>query len=425
MVYAVSGLTLCGVIACILKNRQVGRTHKFSLYWVVALAGALLLLAVGPLSPGEVGAALTADRGLNPLKILLLFLSLSGLSVFLDEAGFFGWLSARAVRRSGGSQKKLFFGIYALVSVLTVFTSNDIIILTFTPFLCYFAARAEVDPRPYLFAEFAGANTFSMLLIFGNPTNVYIASAFSADFVHYFLVMALPTLCAGSAVTLVLYLLFRKELSRPISCADVGEVQMDRGLAAVGCAVLGACILLMALSSYIGLEMEWISLGGCLLVFAAALFRGKAGLDRIWGTLKRLPWALVPFLLGMFVVVTELDAVGLTAAVGSLLAGLPEVFGYGLASFFCCSLINNIPMSVLFTQILTAAGAGEGGMFAVVIGSNLGALFTPVGALAGIMWMRMASGTGVRIGFGKFTAVGALVSLPALLAALGALALVL
>ena len=74
---------------------------------------------------------------------------------------------------------------------------------------------------------------------------------------------------------------------------------------------------------------------------------------------------------------------------------------------------------------LTAAGAGEGGMFAVVIGSNLGALFTPVGALAGIMWMRMASGTGVRIGFGKFTAVGALVSLPALLAALGALALVL
>ena len=424
MVYAVSGLTLLGVIACILKNVQIGRRHPFSLYWVAALAGALLLLAVGPLSLGEVGAALTADRGLNPLKILVLFLSLSGLSVFLDSAGFFGWLSVLAVKRAGGNQKKLFFGLYALVSVLTVFTSNDIIILTFTPFLCYFAARAQVDPRPYLFAEFAGANTFSMLLIFGNPTNVYVASAFSVDFVRYFLVMALPTLCAGLTVTAILYLLFRKELSKPIVCGEIEEVRPDRVLSAVGCTVLGICILLMAVSSYIGLEMEWISLGGCLVLFAIALSRGRRGAARVVWTIRRLPWALVPFLLGMFVLVTELDAVGATVALGGWLSGLPEIPGYGLSSFFCCSLINNIPMSVLFTQILTAAGAGEAGMFAVIVGSNLGALFTPVGALAGIMWMRMASGTGVRIGFGKFTAVGAVVSLPALLVSLGVLMLI-
>jgi arsenical pump membrane protein len=67
---------------------------------------------------------------------------MTAFSVFLDELGFFRVLASAALHRAGSSQKILFFILYFTVSILTVFTSNDIIILTFTPFICAFARRA-------------------------------------------------------------------------------------------------------------------------------------------------------------------------------------------------------------------------------------------------------------------------------------------
>ena len=65
---------------------------------------------------------------------------------------------------------------FFLISVLIIFTSHDIIILTFTPFLCYFCKRCKISPLPYLIRKFVAANTWSSLLIIGNPTNIYLAS---------------------------------------------------------------------------------------------------------------------------------------------------------------------------------------------------------------------------------------------------------
>ena len=77
------------------------------------------------------------------------------------------------------------FSLRSLVSVLTVFTSNDIIVLTFTPFICHFAKSARIDPLPYLVSEFVAANTWSMALIIGNPTNIYLMSGTGISFLSY------------------------------------------------------------------------------------------------------------------------------------------------------------------------------------------------------------------------------------------------
>lgn len=80
---------------------------------------------------------------------------------------------------------------------MTVFTSNDVIILTFTPPICIFAKKAKISPLPFLFGEFIAANTWSMALIVGNPTIVYLAQSAGITFVEYVSVMALPTLAGG------------------------------------------------------------------------------------------------------------------------------------------------------------------------------------------------------------------------------------
>lgn len=63
-------------------------------------------------------------------------------------------------------------------------------------------------------------------------------------------------------------------------------------------------------------------------------------------------------------------------------------FSFGTTSALFANLINNIPMSVLYSKVLESVSAQNlpAALYASVIGSNLGALLTPIGALAAIMW---------------------------------------
>lgn len=65
--------------------------------------------------------------------------------------------------------------------------------LTLTPIVCYFAKATGVDPMPFLFAEYAAANTFGALLYTGNPTNIIVADAYNMTFLGYSKFMTLPT----------------------------------------------------------------------------------------------------------------------------------------------------------------------------------------------------------------------------------------
>ena len=417
------------MIACVLffPKLRLGKLH-ISTYWLVTVLGAGVLLLAGQADLPALGAALVANTAINPLKILALFLSMTVLSVFLDELGLFRYLAGVAVKRARGGQKQLFLILYLLVSVLTVFTSNDIIILSFTPFICYFAKSEKIDPLPYLAAEFVAANTWSMALIIGNPTNIYLATAYGVDFLSYLKIGAVPTLFAGTVAFLCLYLLFRKKLSAPLSGEPQEIVLHDKPLLWVGVAHLAVCTALLAASSYIGLEMWLVSLCtvGSLAVFALvfALVRREkpAALLRC---LKRAPYALVPFVLSMFVMVVVLEQKGVTALLGDLLGSGAAIWKYGPLSFLAANVINNIPMSVLFSSVIGEAGAGLGAMFATVIGSNVGAFLTPIGALAGIMWSGILGEHGLKFGYLDFLKIGVTVAVPALFAALGGLALVL
>ena len=91
------------------------------------------------------------------------------------------------------------------------------------------------------------------------------------------------------------------------------------------------------------------------------------------------------------------------------------------------NLINNIPMSVLFANLVSASDTTIQlkALYASVIGSNIGAYLTPIGALAGIMWMSILKKHEVKFSFLQFVAYGTIVSIPTLFAALGGLAITL
>lgn len=419
----VSVVTCVALVVSVLTLPKI-RIAKFntSTYWVVGLVGALTVIATGCIPVKGLLDGLTKTDGINPVKILLLFISMTFLSVFLDEEGFFGYLAEFASKKAKASQTKLFFIFYAVISTLTVFTSNDIVILTFTPFICYFAKHTKINPVPYLVAEFAAANTWSMLLIIGNPTNVYIATSVGIGFIDYIKAMALPTLFAGASQVVVIYLLFRKQLSTALVSDDEHVELKDLPSLVIGVVHLLSCLVLLVISSYADVEMwlicVWTAIS--LIIFVLGrLILGHKPLKPLTNTAKRLPWDLIPFVLSMFVIVLALKKHGVTDYLLKALSSKTPtvtVLKYGVASYLTCNLINNIPMSVLFSTF--AQGGGIGAVYATIIGSNVGAFLTPVGALAGIMFTDLVRKQRVEYGFKDFVKYGVIISLPTLTFAL-------
>ena len=424
----IAAITCLAMIMAVLffPKIKIGKISVAS-YWVITLTGAAALLISQTVGISSVGASLIADDAINPLKILVLFISMTILSIFLDEFGFFRYLANCALKRAGKSQLKLFLLLYITVSILTVFTSNDIIILSFTPFVCYFAKNAHISPLPYLAAEFVAANTWSMALIIGNPTNIYLVTAAGGDFVSYMKVMLLPTLAAGAVACVCLFIMFRKKLSAPIEASPEEIVIEDKLLLTVGIAHLAICTLVLAFGSYFGVEMWLVSLISVVSLFiwniVISIVRRKKP-SSLTACLKRAPWELIPFVISMFVIVEALRVTGVTNEIYNLLGDSQPVWKYGISSFLASNLINNIPMSVLFSSILSNSSANASSVYATVIGSNLGACLTPIGALAGIMWSSILRDQKLKFGYGDFLKIGVAVAIPALVAALGVLALV-
>ena len=397
-----------------------------SSYWVICLIGALIIILTSQVSLVTLKDTLFSDSKINPLKILILFFSMTFLSVYLDELNFFKFLATKASVLANKSQITLFIILYFLVSILTVFTSNDIVILTFTPFICYFCKNAKINPIPYLVSEFAAANTWSMMLIIGNPTNIYLATSSDITFMSYLKVMALPTVLSGLTELLIIYLLFRKKLKEPMEVTtQVAQINNIPNFI-IGISSLGICLILLVISSYINIEMWIVSLGCAVSLLIAIIisnFIQKRDFSNIIRTFDRLPYELIPFMLSMFVIVTALKEQGVSNYISGLLGENHVILKYGITSFLSCNLINNIPMSVLYSTLpqMVDMNIKTNAIYATIIGSNIGAFLTPIGALAGIMFTSLINKYDVKYGFKEFIKYGSIISLPTLLVALGTL----
>ena len=412
-----------------LPTLKLGRV-QIGTYWLVALLGAIVLLAMRAASMSSVWQALIADSQINPLKILVLFFAMTFLSVVLDEVGLFRYLAAKAVAVAGNSQTVLFVILYALTAALTVFTSNDIVILTLTPFICFFCKNTDIRPLPYLVAEFAAANTWSMMLLIGNPTNIYLATAAGIDFVGYVRVMALPTVAAGLVQLGLLLLLFYRMLHKPLRpTADPFCIQSKPDLI-LGVVHLTVCLVFLVIADYIGVPM-WLVAACCAASLLLCVLVVRLVTHRNWqyitGAIRRMPWQLIPFVLSMFVVVVCLQQQGIARLLGDRLGADRCVWTYGAASFAAANLINNIPMSILFSTLPQGleTTAFRQAVFATIVGSNIGAFLTPIGALAGIMFTQLTQQYGVDYRFKSFVKYGAIVGIPTIGVALGMLSLLL
>ncbi len=419
------------------------RNIKINTYFLGALLGPILIVIFGILNSSQILSGLGGVGGLNPFGILVLFHSMVFMSIFLDITGFFEYCARIALKYASGDGRRLYFSVYLAVSILTIFTSNDIIILTFTPFIYYFTKDAGINPKPYLIAEFFAANTWSMMLYIGNPTNIVLAAAFNLRFDEYTRWMLLPSLVAGLLNMMLLYLIFKKSINQPLKhliTINPREAITDKTSTILGLVILGTCIVCLAIAPYFGIELWIIALGFALALLVILLLRDsfiaivKEPIDKkhftVGPTLKKMPISIIPFILSFFIMVEELRIYGITKEIGIFFNNLCGIsttattFVYGISSALTANVINNIPMTVAYIPIAGAVSQTNllPAVLATTVGSNLGANITPIAALAGIMWMNILREKEVKLTFREFIKYGLLVTPLTLLACLSVLA---
>ncbi len=214
----------------------------------------------------------------------------------------------------------------------------------------------------------------------------------------------------------------------------------DKTSTILGLLILGGCIIGLTIAPYLAIEMWIISLGFALALLLILLFRDflvvltKPRIDKrhftIQQTLKKMPLSIIPFILSLFITVEALRIYGITTDIGVVFNTIvgssttSTTFVYGLSSALTANIINNIPMTIAFVPIAGAASQTTQlpAVLATTIGSNLGANITPIGALAGIMWISILRDKEVSLSFKEFIKYGLLVTPLTLLVCLGVLA---
>jgi len=315
-------------------------------------------------------------------------------AALLDRLGFFDAVVAAIMSRR--STVRLWH-LWVLCAVTTVVLNLDTTIVLLTPLAVRLARRAGRDPLPVALVPLLLASLASSLLPVSNLTTLIVAEGQDLSVGAVVTHMALPTLAA----VLVGWWAYRR---RHATRLELGAADHPDGRALrIGGAVVAAVLVGFVVGPELGVDPWIVALAGDVVLVVVT---------------RHLPWRSVPVataagVMALAVVVALLAPADVMAAIEGAGAG-PAALGV-LLGVVVASVVNNLPAALLLAQGGTVAH-GWGG-WGWLLGINVGAVLSPIGALANLLWWRILRTEDVPVTLrGYLTAVWP-VAVPALLAA--------
>lgn len=364
------------------------------------------------------------------------FIAIIIISLILDQAGFFEWAALHVARWGGGNGRKLFVLLVLLGAAVSALFANDGAALILTPIVIAMLLGLRFSPQATLaFVMAAGfiADTASLPLIVSNLVNIVSADYFKIGFARYASVMMPVNIVAVGMSLLVLIWYFKRDIPRHYDVLQLklpADAIRDRATFIAGWWVLGLLLIGFFWLEELGVPVSLVAAVGAAVLLAIA---AKGHVISTREVIRHAPWQVVSFSLGMYLVVYGLRNAGLTGYLTALLNQFAEqgiwgaAIGTGLMTAFLSSIMNNMPTVLIGALSIDASNAQgavrEAMIYANVIGSDLGPKITPIGSLATLLWLHVLAGKGIRISWGYYFRVGALLTLPVLLATLAALAI--
>jgi arsenical pump membrane protein len=356
------------------------------------------------------------------------------MSIVLESIGFFKWIAINIVSRSRGSGLKLFLYIMVLCFLMTMFFNNDGSILITTPIIIHVVTLLKLKPHqkfPYLISGALIATAASAPIAVSNISNLIALKIVGLSLNSYIEMMFVPSMIGIFTLGLLLYLYFRRDLPKKVlntslkldktSSAFLYSHPLDQSAwhknidwwmfkVSLFIVVLTR-ICFFVLSSY-GIPLEWIGLTGAFVLILIRWYRNGIGIKDI---ILKTPWHILLFAFNMYVLVYGLKNVGIN---DFLILHLQDYIHRDplYASFIMGSLLtvmsnlfNNLPAVMIGTIAITEMGLEtyllQIAYLANVIGSDIGALLTPVGTLATLIWFHILKSHSIKVTWAQYLKV--------------------
>lgn len=337
-----------------------------------AAAGAIVILAGIDVGLGaRIGPALGV---VVPLVVFLgAALTLAGL---VERTGLADRAAAALVELARGRVVVVYLAVCLASAVLTAVVSLDGAVVLLVPLLLVLANRYRAPFGPLFLGAVAVANTASVAVPQGNPTNLVLMRALGIGPAAFLGHMLVPGLAATAFCAAVVAGLERRSLAtRCIAPARRPRTRLSpperRALVTLAVAAAVAWV-----SPVAGIAPWWPF---AVVVGAALLVPGQR-------VVPALPWRIAAQVGGL-VVTVEAVGLGLPSPPGS---GLVALLAVALCAAAASGLANNLPASALAGSVLTAGPAG----YAAVVGLAVGALATPQGSVATLLAQDLSRGAG-------------------------------
>ena len=381
---------------------------------------------IGAIFAFILGIVNTADI-LNVVNIVwdatLSFIGIVILSMVLDEIGFFEWCAIKMAKFSKDNGHLMFIYSLILGSIVSAIFGNDGAALILTPILLAKMKLLKLNAKSILAFILAGgfiSDSASLLFVFSNLTNIVTANFFHIGFADYLSNMWLPYVVSVVISITLLWLLLKKDIPNYINTTLLkkeDEVIKSKFLFNFSWFFLICLLGGYFIGDFYKIPVSVCGLSGGLIFLLLASLKKQVNALSI---IKKAPWQIVWFSVGLYVVVYGLKNAGLTNEISHLLNYLSQqgsqvaIIGTGFISAFLSSIMNNMPTIMIMDIALQNNPINEAMIYANIIGANLGPKMTPFGSLATLLWLHVLSEKGVKIGFWQYTKFGLLVTPPVL-----------
>lgn len=392
--------------------------------------GAAIIILIGYVTFEDLLSILSIVSGPS-----LTILSTLMMSVVLESIGFFRWIAQTIILNSKNSGKRLFIYTNLLCFFMTMLFNNDGSILITTPIIIHIVKNLKLKPKqtfPFLISGALIATASSAPIAVSNISNLIALKIVGLDLNTYVKVMFVPSMIGIFAMSLLLFLYFRKDIPRhlivvhhlkkpikpPIFAIDPKLYKKE-----VNLPLFKLCIAIVVLTrgaffalSPLGIPIEFIGLFGALILIIIRWLKMRKGIKDI---LLNTPWHILIFAFSMYVLVYGLKNVGLNTMLISTFedvvkqSTLNATIIMGLVTTVFSNLFNNLPAVMISTLAITEMNLNplfmQVAYLANVIGSDIGSLLTPIGTLATLIWMFILKKHKVQMSWKKYIEVTVLI----------------
>ncbi|MEU2031910.1 SLC13 family permease [Nocardia amamiensis] len=369
--------------------------------WVrLGLLVAGLLCVITGLLPRD--DAIANMRRISPL--LLFLASVLVLAELTRQAKVFDAIAVRLAILGRGHYPALFVLCVLFASATTILLNLDTTAVLITPVMLALAAPARIPPLPLAMTTLWLANTASLLLPVSNLTNLLAADRVALSATDFAARMWAPQAISVAATMVCLWHWYwrrgRRQSDRYVPPEPIRPQNFrERALLFT---TTGACLLFILAIPLVGDHI-----GVAATVAAAIAVAGFAVFDRGALRLSLIPWRLLVFVVGLFLVVPTLGRFGLADLMHAVIGtdgGASGAYRAAAAGAVLSNVANNLPAYTAGEAVIPAGNGDQ--LLALLIGANIGPLVTPWASLATLLCLEFCRTHDVRVPMVRFVLTG-------------------